>query len=58
MRHIGTRDYIPAADWIYREWLPKSGEALRDYPIFFHYVNLGPDVKDADMITDVYLPLK
>lgn len=58
VRHIGSRHYIHAADWIYREWLPKSGEELRDYPIFFHYVNVGPDVKEHEMITDVYLPLK
>ena len=38
--------------------LPASGEAAGDFPIFFHYVNVGPDVKEADMITDVYLPLK
>lgn len=41
----------------YSEWLPDSGEQLRDYPLFFHYVNVGPDVKPEDMITDVYLPL-
>ncbi len=57
-RHHGSRDYIPAADYLYREWLPKSGEELRDYPPFFHYLNVGPDVKDKDMITDIYLPIK
>lgn len=46
------------AEWLYREWLPRSGEQLRDYPVFFHYVNVGPDVKEQEMITDVYLPLK
>ncbi len=25
---------------------------------FFHYVNVGPDVKEHEMITDVYLSLK
>jgi len=58
LRHLGSRDYIPGADWLYREWLPASGEALRDFPFFFHYVNVGPDVRDADMITDLYLPLE
>ena len=38
-------------------WFPDSGETLREYPIFFHYVNVGPDVKEHDMVTDVYLPL-
>ncbi len=58
VRHIGSRHHIHPAEWIYREWLPQSGEELRDFPIFFHYVNLGPDVKEHEMITDVYLPLK
>jgi len=58
VRHLGSRDYVKPAQWLYREWLPASGEQLRDFPIFFHYVNVGPGVRDQDMITDVYLPLK
>ena len=58
VRHIGSRHNIHSAEWLYRDWLPRSGETLRDYPIFFHYVNLGPDVKEHEMITDVYLPLQ
>lgn len=58
VRHVGSRHYIAPAEWIYREWLPQSGEELRDFPIFFHYVNVGPGVKEHEMITDVYLPLK
>lgn len=57
IRHLGSRSYIAEADYLYREWLPASGEELRDFPMFFHYVNVGPDVREADMITDVYLPL-
>jgi AraC family transcriptional regulator len=57
IRHLGSREYIGEADYLYREWLPGSGEALRDFPPFFHYVNVGPDVREEDMITDVYLPL-
>jgi AraC family transcriptional regulator len=58
VRHFGSRDYIEEAAYLYREWLPASGEEIRDCPAIFHYVNVGPDVKDADMITDVYLPLQ
>jgi AraC family transcriptional regulator len=58
VRHIGSRDHIHPAEWIYRKWLPQSGEELRDYPVFFHYVNVGPNVKEHEMMTDVYLPLK
>jgi AraC family transcriptional regulator len=57
-RHLGSRAHNTAAVLLYREWLPQSGEALGNFPIFFHYVNVGPEVQDADMITDVYLPLK
>jgi hypothetical protein len=27
--------------------------AYQRFPIFFHYVNVGPDVGEEDMITDV-----
>ncbi|MDG2089989.1 MAG: GyrI-like domain-containing protein [Gammaproteobacteria bacterium] len=47
IRHHGSRDYIPAADYLYREWLPESGEELRDYPFFFHYINVGPTSADG-----------
>lgn len=58
VRHLGSRDHVTAADWLYREWLPASGEVLRDFPLFFHYVNVGPGLQPRDMITDVYLPLR
>ncbi len=58
IRHLGSRDRIEGLAYLYREWLPDSREEPRDCPIIFHYVNVGPDVKDADMITDIYLPLK
>jgi len=57
-RHLGSRAHNAAAEFLYREWLPASGEAPGDFPIFFHYVNVGPDVQEAEMITDVYLPLE
>lgn len=56
-RHTGSREHIGAAAFLYEKWLPQSGETLRDFPIFFHYVNVGPGVREDDMITDVYLPL-
>ena len=57
-RHLGSRAHNAAAEFLYREWLPASGETPGDFPIFFHYVNVGPDVPASEMITDVYLPLK
>jgi len=57
-RHLGSRSHNGAAVYLYREWLPNSGEVLGNFPIFFHYVNVGPNIQEQDMITDVYLPLK
>lgn len=57
-RDIGSRSDNKAAVYLYETWLPQSGESPGDFPIFFHYVNVGPSVREADMITDVYLPLK
>jgi AraC family transcriptional regulator len=56
-RHIGSRNNVTAAAYLHEKWLPTSGEKLRDFPVFFHYVNVGPNVKEHEMITDVYLPL-
>lgn len=57
-RHIGPRDDITTATWLCNEWLPRSGETPGEFPIFFHYVNVGPNVQHEEMITDVYLPLR
>jgi len=58
VRHIGSRENVVAAKYLYESWLPESGESLRGFPIFFHYVNIGPNIKEQEMITDVYLPLE
>lgn len=57
VRHFGSRHYVAPAARIHAEWLPRSGERLGDFPMFFHYVNVGPDVREHEMITDVYVPL-
>lgn len=58
VRHVGPREFIAGAAWLVDEWLPASGEHRRDAPMFFHYVNVGPEVRDDEMVTDVYLPLR
>lgn len=57
-RDIGSRSNNQAAAYLYNMWLPESGESVGDFPIFFHYVNVGPNVREEEMATDVYLPLK
>jgi hypothetical protein len=51
-------DYRCLQGHLYRNWLPNSGEELRDYPIFFHYLNLKMDTPKHELLTDVHLPLK
>ena len=59
VRHLGSHDRIgESAYYLYREWLPGSDEELRDFPLFFHYLNLLPETAEADLVTDIYLPLK
>jgi AraC family transcriptional regulator len=57
-RDVGSRSNNRAAVYLYEKWLPQSGESIGEFPIFFHYVNVGPNVREEEMITDVYLPLK
>lgn len=56
-RHIGSRDNIPLAQYLYEKWLPQSGYRYSGQPIIFHYVNVGPHIQNHEMITDVYLPI-
>ncbi|MGZ4991725.1 MAG: AraC family transcriptional regulator [Methylobacter sp.] len=59
IRHLGSREEMDdKVRYLYREWLPANGQELRDFPCFFHYVNLFPEVAEHELITDIYLPLK
>jgi AraC family transcriptional regulator len=58
VRHIGSTDRISdSVYYLYREWLPESGEELREFPLFFHYIKRVPETAEHEQITDVYLPL-
>ena len=59
VRHEGSRDRIgESVYYLYRQWLPNSGEELRDFPVYFRYLTLGFDQSEYEQQTDVYLPLK
>lgn len=59
VRHHGSHDKIGSSVYyLYGTWLPQSGEELRDYPCFFHYLNLIYDTAEHELLTDIYLPLK
>ena len=56
-RDAGSRANNQAAKYLYETWLPASGERLSGHPLIFHYVNVGPNVKPHEAITDVYMPI-
>ena len=58
LRLVGLSDDLEApATWLYRSWLPGSGETLRDFPLFCERSNFGPGMPEGEMVTDLYLPL-
>jgi AraC family transcriptional regulator len=54
-----TNNLEPAALYLYRDWLPESGEEARDFPIYcqrhFSRVPKGPV---PEVVCELYLPLK
>lgn len=58
-RHLGSLDRISDTVYgLYRDWLPRSGEECRDFPVYFKYMNLKPETQEHALVTNVYLPLK
>ena len=59
VRHVGSPDHIGETIYpMYRDWLPASGEELRDQPLFFHYLSVYPETPQDQWQTDVYVPLQ
>ena len=59
VRHTGSPDHIGETIYpIYRDWLPASGEELRDHPLFFNYLSAYPETPQDQWQTDVYVPLQ
>ncbi|MBU3891021.1 GyrI-like domain-containing protein [Methylosinus sp. KRF6] len=49
----------PAALYLYRDWLPASGEEARDFPIYCRrYINFQADGAAGDLVAELFLPLK
>jgi AraC family transcriptional regulator len=58
VRMTGPGDDLRApAHFLYADWLPRSGEELRDFPMFAQRVKFFPDVPANEAVTDIYLPL-
>ncbi|MDB5895230.1 MAG: helix-turn-helix protein [Rhodoferax sp.] len=59
LRVVGhTENTEPAALYLYREWLPASGEALRDFPMYCQRLSFFPEVAAHEAVTEVFLPLR
>lgn len=59
LRVVGhTDDLEPAALFLYRTWLPASGETLRDFPIHCQRLSFFPEVAEHEAVAEVFLPLE
>lgn len=58
LRHVGPESTLESAiRFLFAQWLPASGESLRDAPPLLQRVAFGPEVPDHAAITDILLPL-
>jgi AraC family transcriptional regulator len=54
-----THNLEPAALWLYREWLPASGEEIRDFPLFCRrHLSFFPGAAVHEVFVELFLPLK
>jgi AraC family transcriptional regulator len=59
LRVVGNTDNLePAALYLYRDWLPASGEDVRDFPIYCQRLSFFPEVAEHETVADLFLPLK
>ncbi|MBB2861308.1 UNVERIFIED_ORG: DNA gyrase inhibitor GyrI [Rhizobium etli] len=58
LRVVGNTDNLePAALYLYREWLPASGEEARDFPIYCQRLRFFPEVAEHEAVAELFLPL-
>ena len=59
LRVVGNTDNLePAALYLYRDWLPASGEEARDFPIYCQRLSLFPQVPEHEAVAELFLPLR
>lgn len=60
LRYPGnTNNLEPAALYLYRDWLPASGEEARDFPIYCQrQLSFMPEVAAHEVVVELFLPLK
>jgi len=58
LHYKGPYPAIKAAyDYLYGDWLPKSGKEPADAPPYELYLNSPADTAEEELLTDIYLPL-
>ncbi|MBI3446761.1 MAG: GyrI-like domain-containing protein [Magnetospirillum sp.] len=56
LRSAGSDDRLEEAlTYLYRTWLPASGEELRDFP---PVVQRYPEMPESEAVLDIYMPLE
>jgi AraC family transcriptional regulator len=59
VRHYGSHMRLGESIYpIYREWLPQSGEELRDFPLYCQRLSFFPEVAEHEAVAELFLPLK
>lgn len=59
LRVVGNTDNLePAALYLYRDWLPASGEEARDFPLYCQRLDFFPEVPEHEAVAELFLPLK
>lgn len=59
LRVVGNSDNLErAALYLYRDWLPASGEEAGDFPLYCQRIAFFPDVPEHEAILELFLPLK
>jgi AraC family transcriptional regulator len=59
LRVVGYTDNLePAALYLYRDWLPASGEEARNFPIYCLRLSFFPEVPEHETVAELFLPLK
>ena len=54
-----TYNLEPAALYLYRDWLPASGEEARDFPVYCRrHISVFPNAPVHDVVVELFLPLK
>ena len=49
----------PRALYLYRDWLPDSGEEARDFPIYCQRrLSFIPEMAAHEVVVELFLPLK